>query len=332
MERSCPEVKGGLFAHTECGLHFIMALRELDVRIRRALILHLKRSPQQQASFPGNEDVQTAFEVLVAPNKRRITQLAPIGLLGAGTDSIVLATKKGIALKYSPPSIDDRFTPEHEYRMLEKWAPLGLAFKPLELINPPRRHSNALKKADKFLLTPRLTRDMCRDLVTVIAMEAADGTLASYLTSSNLPPEAIADAVESLLIRASNAKMVHNDAKADNIGFKEIPGRGAVVNFRFLDCRYALTGDFFPSDVADRAIQAGARRDALCLCASLLQLSERLPPLKASCARYIAQRIWPLGWKKIPRINEPSLEECTAESQRLWKRMRISLNLQQQLK
>lgn len=384
-------------ATSAAGLELVVAIQELDARLRKAIkrmrgedenvddgsrdnmktssctmlnqeekneviIVKKKNANNMMTSsstiFPRTDrlpsiNVKTALEILRAPDKRRLAKLSPTGILGTGADSVVLSTKNGVALKYSPPSADPRFSAKHEYNMLRCWAPAGLAFGPIDLINSPRNDS---KKNDeiwkgpqgaRFLATsslksPRLAQDACKEFVTVIAMEAAEGTLANYIASRTPLQDSriVGAAIIHLLQATRRARAVHNDAKADNIGYRIGGPPLAKCNdcpmFRFVDCRNAITEDYLQSiaGIDDKSklcaiIDAGCRRDALCLCGSLLLLADqRLTGDRALYAKKIASIVWPFGWKKtasLLAVNNMSSDVCAAEAQRLWRRIDVSL-------
>jgi hypothetical protein len=168
-------------------------------------------------------------------------------------------------------------------------------------------------------------------------MEAADGTLDSYIAyRSNLQSsEVIGAAVLHLLSTARRLGAVHNDAKADNVGYR-IGCSPLVENhncpiFVFVDCRNAVDENYFRSKGVNKEklniiIDMGCRRDALCLCRSLLLLAEKkLTGYRALYSKQIAGKIWPFGWRKtqfnadVKKIM--SLDACTTEAQRLWRRI-----------
>lgn len=313
-------------------------------------------SQEQQINYNANNngggggqmDMLLAIEILNAPDKRKLLKLRPTRLLGVGSESIVFSSADGsTALKYSPPSLDPRFEPQHEYKMLQCWGMAGLAFCPIDFIaheskkNQQRQWKTGINGA-KLLECPgnsKILKAAFRDLVSVIVMEAAEGTLGKYISSAShpQPPETVGAALVHLLYASRRRQAAHNDAKVDNIGFKVggPPLASHCPIFRFVDCRTSITKEYLVSSnksngrderVLLNVIDAACRRDALCLCDSLLKLSRSLPKERALYARQVASRIWPLGWK-LSNTNIPpmSINSCVAEARRLWKRVNACL-------
>jgi hypothetical protein len=357
-------------APLHAGTELIVAIQEIDARMKRSVKRirgdedDLDLSSKKTLSFKqdgeyevDNEtrvinrdiispriDVKTALDFLRAPDRRRLSKLSPTGILGTGAESVVLSTGRGVALKYSPPSTDALFNASHEYNIMKCWAPAGLSFEPIDLINPPDDAKSNMWKGSlgaRFLAASspesRITRVACKELVSVIAMEAADGTLDRYIAyHSNLQSsEVIGEAVLHLLSTARRLGAVHNDAKADNVGYRigcsPLFEKHNCPIFLFVDCRNAVDVKYFRSKGVNKEklnsiIDMGCRRDALCLCRSLLLLAEKkLTGDRALYSRQIAGKIWPFGWRKtqcnadVKKIM--SLDTCTAEAQRLWRRI-----------
>ena len=240
-------------------------------------------------------------EILCRPSQKILSQFTISDLIGSGTFGIVVeAYRKNkdlqtsqVALKFISLNLEKITAARNEYDLqsFASKANPSVGFEVFQILNDLsafQKNVFDFWKANgwKFIDTPhsQILRRGIRDFFSVLVMQKVQGTLDKLFSREEIfvnmeDWEKISETVVTLLRNCNRHKIVHFDAKANNVGYT-ICDASDTFCVKFIDWGKSFNDESLkrlriPSHKRDALIQYGHKHDCISLYMSCLRNQQR---------------------------------------------------------